>query len=115
MSELASESVESTKDELYFLESVTFSVSFLSLLTDLSRSDNGLRWRIVFFEYRNIVSAIVLSFLPKNIFLRVVLRSLGDPSLWLTSQKLTFRISLKLCTLCTYHFLFLYCLLDASR
>ena len=36
MSELASESVESTKDELYFLESVTFSVSFLSLLTDLS-------------------------------------------------------------------------------
>ena len=104
MSELASESVESTKDELYFLESVTFSVSFLSLLTDLSRSDNGLRWRIVFFEYRNIVSAIVLSSLPKNIFLRVVLRSLRDPSLWPTLQKLTFRISLKLCTLCTYHF-----------
>ena len=113
MSELASESVESTKDGLYFLESVTFLVSFLSLLTDLSRSDNGLRWRIVFFEYRNIVSAMVLSFLPKNIFLRVVLRSLRNPPLWPTSQKMTFRISLKLYTLCTSQILFLYCFLDA--
>ena len=93
MSELGSESVESTKDELYFLESVTFSVSFLSLSTDLSQSDNGLRWRIVFFEYRNITSPMVLSFLPKNIFLPAVLRSLRNPSLWPTSQKMTSRIS----------------------